>query len=220
MIQAYLKQVFNAWKNIIKNDKSFLLHFILSFLFMVWSLNRFSLFVGGVEKRVGVVLNDPLLSKFQAIDVTWITFLLIYGFLLWGTLAIAPYPKRVLTCAQTYGLLVLFRWIAMYLTPFDPPQGMILLRDPIVEGTTTSITLTKDLFFSGHTATAFMYFLMVPYRRLKIIFFIATLLIATCVLIQKVHYSIDVFSAFFFTYGAYRLSLIWQKFLNVYTDSE
>ena len=51
----------------------------------------------------------------------------------------------------------------MWATPLDPPPGMIVLEDPLVQlfgG--ASRPLTRDLFFSGHTSTMFLLFLAVP----------------------------------------------------------
>jgi hypothetical protein len=97
----------------------------------------------------------------------------------------------------------------MYLVPLNPPPGMIPLGDPFVEYFGTGRLLTKDLFFSGHTATIFLFYLVSdPARRgLKIIFLICTVLVAVFVLLQHVHYTIDVASAPFFTFSAYKITL-------------
>lgn len=65
--------------------------------------------------------------------------------------------------------------------------------------------LTKDLFFSGHTGTLFLLFLLVENKYLKTIFLAATILVGSAVLLQHVHYSVDVFVAPFVAYGSFRI---------------
>jgi membrane-associated phospholipid phosphatase len=95
----------------------------------------------------------------------------------------------------------------MYLLPLEPPAKMIILNDPFVEFFGTGQTLTKDLFFSGHTATLFILFLVSEKKVYKTIFLISTVAVAVAVLLQHVHYTIDVFAAVFFTYACYKLVL-------------
>jgi len=47
----------------------------------------------------------------------------------------------------------------MYSAPLDAPERLILLNDPFVQFIGSGEALTKDLFFSGHTATLFLLFL-------------------------------------------------------------
>jgi membrane-associated phospholipid phosphatase len=82
---------------------------------------------------------------------------------------------------------------------------MIILNDPLVEFFGTGQTLTKDLFFSGHTATLLILFLVSEKKIVKTVFLISTILVAIAVLLQHVHYTIDVFAAVFFTYACYKL---------------
>ena len=106
---------------------------------------------------------------------------------------------------QAYGLMVIFRTIAMYLTPFAAPESSILLNDPFVQLFGEGKILTKDLFFSGHTGTLFLLFLLADNKKFKTVFLAATILVGLAVLLQHVHYSIDVFVAPFIAYGSYRI---------------
>ncbi len=71
---------------------------------------------------------------------------------------------------QAYGLMVVFRIIAMYLTPFEAPEKLLLLNDPFVQLFGKGDVLTKDLFFSGHTGTLFLLFLLADNKKLKTVF--------------------------------------------------
>jgi len=101
--------------------------------------------------------------------------------------------------------MLIFRTIAMYLTPFEAPERILLLNDPFVQFFAKGDILTKDLFFSGHTGTLFLVFLLAENKTLKTIFLILTILVGSAVLLQHVHYSVDVFVAPFVAFGAYKI---------------
>ena len=66
--------------------------------------------------------------------------------------------------------------------------------------------LTKDLFFSGHTATTFLLLLYLwPHRRLRFIALGAHALVVASVLLSRLHYSIDVAGAWAVTFAVYAL---------------
>ena len=114
-------------------------------------------------------------------------------------------PQKLMIGLQSYGLMVIFRTIAMYLTPLDAPGTLLVLDDPFVQLFGKGDVLTKDLFFSGHTGTLFLLFLLAENKTLKILFLISTIMVGSAVLLQHVHYSIDVFVAPFVAYSSYRI---------------
>jgi hypothetical protein len=162
---------------------------------ILFGLSRFLLWV---EARPGVVLDDPLLRTFSPINTNWVTFAFIYGGLITGIAILRRYPERLLLAFQSYVVMVVFRIIAMTLVPLDLPPTPFLLVDPVVVTFGTGAVLTKDLFFSGHTATLFLLFLVMPSKPAKTAFVVCVLAVAICVLLQHVHYTIDVFAAVFF----------------------
>jgi len=166
---------------------------------MLFLLTRFLLWV---ETRPGIVLDDPVLRTFAPIDVNWITFAIIYGGVTAGVVFLSRYPERFVLAFQSYVIMVAFRIIAMALVPLDPPATPFPLLDPFVETFGTGAQLTKDLFFSGHTATLFLLFMVMPSKLTRILFFLCVLSVALCVLVQHVHYTIDVFAAPLFAYAA------------------
>ena len=164
-------------------------------------------FLDLVEARRGVTLPDPLLALFPAVNLTWVTFLIIYAGIIAGLVALVQNPRRLLLVFQAYAVMALFRMAAMYLTPLEPPPGIIELRDPFVEFFGGGKTLTRDLFFSGHTSTTFLLFLVIPGRGMRVAYACATVLVGLCVVLQHVHYTVDVVAAPFFAYGAYSIVL-------------
>lgn len=188
-------------------------------LMMIAVAALFSLFLEYVEARPGVVLEDPLLALVGPRDVTWLTFSLIYACIIVALIVLVQRPDRFLVAIQGYTLLVLFRMGAMYLLALDPPPTMIPLKDPFVEAIVgDGEILTKDLFFSGHTSTMTLLTLTAVSLRFRLVFLAGTALVGFCVLVQHVHYSVDVLAAPFFAYGAVRAAGLIHERLRRWED--
>lgn len=191
-----------SWKEFLshKRSKNELILTLFLLTIVLFLLTKFLVFV---EARNGVSFNDPILGLFEPIDLTWLTFTLIYGSLIGALFYLLPRPEKFLFAIELYILMVVTRIIAMWLLPLNPPEKTLILVDPFVEFFGTGKTLTKDLFFSGHTATLFILFLSTDAKALKKVFLISTIGVAVSVLLQHVHYTIDVIAALFFTYACY-----------------
>ena len=207
---------FKAWKIFLirKRNKKELFYTLMLLAIILLSFTRF---LNYVELRAGFTFVDPLLILFTPIDLTWIIFGLIYIGLITAIVFFIKDPHMLLIAFQSYTVLVLFRTAAMYLLPLNPPPDMIPLNDPFVQIFGSGEILTKDLFFSGHTATLFLLFLVANTRTLKFIFLAFAAIIGISVLLQHVHYSIDVFTAPFFSYTSVKLAAyIRKKYLLKY----
>lgn len=191
-----------SWKDFLSVRKN-KIELVVSLILLALVLTGLAKFVNFVEYRQGVAFTDPILELFNPIDLTWLTFGLIYAALIIAVVSLINKPKQLLFALQLYGLMAFVRIIVMFLLPLEPPEKMILLKDPFVEFFGSGQTLTKDLFFSGHTATLFILFLVSENKIIKTVFLISTIIVALCVLLQHVHYTIDVVAAVFFTYTCY-----------------
>ena len=187
------------------SDQRFRAEALLSPLALVAVLAVMARFLSWVEHRPGVVLADPLLAWIPPRDVTWLTFGLVYVGLLTTFVLLLPYPRRLVLGAQAYAVMVLFRMGVMAVTPLEAPPDTIPLRDPLVQVFGTGEVLTRDLFFSGHTATLALLALLAPGRTSRRFFVVCTLLVAVCVLWQHVHYTVDVLVAPLFAFASCEL---------------
>lgn len=194
------------WKEFLKEKRN-KIELVVTLVFLAVVLASLANFLNFAEARQGVVLPDPILNLFNPIDLTWLIFALIYISLVVGIATLIVNPKRLIFAIQLYSLMVAVRIAAMYLLPLEPPAKIIILNDPFVEFFGTGQILTKDLFFSGHTATLFILFLVSEKNVYKTIFLISTIAVAVSVLLQHAHYTIDVFAAVFFTYACYKVFL-------------
>jgi hypothetical protein len=202
------------WKSFFSNKRS-RIEFIITIILLTVLMLSFSQFLQFVEQRDGVSLPDPLLKAFNPIDLTWLIFTLIYLSMILFLFSVRKEPNKLMTALQAYGLMVIFRTIAMYLTPLEAPTTLLMLDDPFVQLFGKGEILTKDLFFSGHTGTLFLLFLLTKNKILKTTFLVSTVVVGIAVLLQHVHYSIDVFVAPFITYCAFKIiSILHSKRLN------
>jgi hypothetical protein len=210
----YNNELKNNWAKSLRNQR-FRVYLIISFIFLVCLLIIFPKFLLFIETRSGVVLNDPILNLFSPVDLTWLIFGIIYLSLISGLVYFAKDPVILLLALNSYSILLVFRIAAMYLLPLEPPVAMIALNDPFVETFGSGALLTKDLFFSGHTATLLLLFHNSRNRYMKFSFLAGTFIVVISVLLQHVHYSIDVFAAPFFAYASYKISLWINDNLNL-----
>jgi hypothetical protein len=188
-------------------SRAYRLALALTALALVATLAALAALVKWVERRPGAVLPDPVLAVLAPRDVTWPVFTLIYVGILAAVALLVRRPVRLLAGVQAYVVLALLRMLVMWATPLDPPPGMITLEDPLVQGLGgASQALTRDLFFSGHTSTMFLLFLAVPGRAAKAFFLAAAACVAFLVLVQHVHYAVDVLAAPPFAWAAWSLA--------------
>lgn len=199
-----MNRIISIWKKEISESK-FAVSFVLWLVVLVAVLSLFTRFLGWVEAREGVMLNDPLLQMIEPRDFTWATFGLIYVGVILALVHLASQPRRLLVAIQAYTLMVVVRMVMMWLVPLNPAEGLIVLRDPIVQLLGDGTAPTKDLFFSGHTATMFLFFLVSSSRAFKAVFLTFTFLVAAFVLWQHVHYTIDVLVAPFVAFVSFQI---------------
>ena len=198
------------WKTLFK-DRSKRIEFLIMVILLVTVVFSFSRYLKYNETRAGAVIDDPLLQYFNAVDLNSLLFFTIYSSLLLGLIAFSFDPQQLITAFQTYTLLVLFRMLAMWLIPLDPPVGCIDLQDPVVFIMGTGKKIVKDLFFSGHTSTAFMLFQVAKNKYLKTYFLLATITVGISVILQKAHYTIDVYAGLIFSFTSYQIIKILHK---------
>jgi len=203
----HLSTRIQAWRSAL-SVRRLVVALILTLLVAGVVLGSLPEFLRWVEERPGVVLRDPLQVWLDPIDLTWLTFTLIYTGVAVALILFSRRPRLLVTSLQAYTLLMLCRALMMWLVPLDPPANQIVLRDPFVEMFVGGgEVLTRDLFFSGHTSLPFLLFLVAREKRFRIAFLLLTIAVGSCVVLQHVHYTIDVVVAPFVAYGCYRLAV-------------
>ncbi len=207
MPKSYNSTVLQRWKESLSTS-GFTPKLLIAVAVFVSGAIQFPTYFRNIQKRQGILLNDFILDNIPALDVSTLIFAIIYGLLIYMLLRVLRKPDLFLLFALTFVIETVFRMTTIYLFPLNPPTNLVILHDIFSElliyGDAEPIT--KDLFFSGHTATMVMIWLFVQSNTEKIIAGIATFVLAFLLLIQHVHYTIDVLGALFFTYLSYLIA--------------
>ena len=201
----YLDELKRNWNSFFLSKKN-IYFFIAILVLLALVLGLFTRFLQYFELRNGFAFDDPILIQFNPIDLTWIIFIMIYGGLVLALISLVKSPQVLTLALLTYLLMVIFRIAAMYTLPLNPPESMLALKDPFVELFGGGKTLTKDLFFSGHTATSLIFFLTAKNKIIKKIFLFLTVVMGASVLLMHVHYSVDVLIAPLVSFTAFIIS--------------
>lgn len=172
--------------------------------------------MGMIAQRNGAGCSpspDLLLSLLPRVDLR---FLFVWGFAAFWAWAIAiaalRETRRVAHIAWLYALLVVVRSLFIILTPMRAPDGSLWVGgDPLFDAVGRYLTFGNDLFFSSHTAMPFLGFLVYTDRWARLVFLAFSVVLAATVLLTRLHYSIDVFAAYFITYAVYRFEYRWLR---------
>jgi membrane-associated phospholipid phosphatase len=197
------KQVFwaDAWAN-----KSFKIKFFVGLFLVAVTLSLYPLFFDYIEQRNGIVLNDFFLQKLPAKNVSIPVFSIIWGMGALMVYRIFRSPRIAINTIWCFLFIAISRVASISLCHLNPPVDLIPLVDPLSNTFYGGKFITKDLFYSGHTATQFLMFLCLEKKSDKFFALISTILIGILVLIQHVHYTLDVVTAPLFAYLCFRLS--------------
>jgi hypothetical protein len=171
---------------------------VLSFIFI------FGKFFDFVESRSGRHLNDYILNIIPSYDVSWTVFFFLYSGIFVGLYYHLIHPKTILVVFQTYLIVTLVRIGTITLFPLEPPAGYLPLREPFVQlFTTGNRIISKDLFFSGHMSTILSLYFGSHRKYVNAFLLFCSFMVGSMVMIQHVHYTIDVLFAIPATYLVY-----------------
>lgn len=160
-----------------------------------------------LQARGGSTPWEPLLAHLPAVDVSLFLFAVLYGSVLVALWDLAPRPVRLLRGLLAYTLVLCLRPVTMWLFTFEPPADLVPLMDPL-----TAVfypggePFAKDLFFSGHTASITVLACAVVGRTVRWGLVVATVLVAALVLLQHVHWTVDVLVAPVAAIAAWRIA--------------
>jgi hypothetical protein len=148
-------------------------------------------FFSWIGAREGSVLDDLLLGMVASRDRSLPMFALLYSMLVCTVFLLRMQPLVLLRTLLAYSLVIWLRMISMVLVPLEPPLGLVPLIDPISQLFYPGAEpFQKDLFFSGHLATAVL--LALPLQgRWKWILMGGSVLISIFLVQQHVHYTVD-----------------------------
>lgn len=199
------------WK-IAFSNAHFRNRFLISVVMLFIILTGFASLLAYIETRQGHTFYDPILNFIKPRDVSDFIFFVTYSAALIGLIYAFLSPYKFLHLIQMYGALTLLRVVTLFFIPLEPPTAIIPLRDTILTHTFYAGNENlKDLFFSGHAATLFLFYFFMTNKVLKYTFLAAAIAVSVGVIVQHVHYSYDVIAAPIFAYIAYRVITKFSK---------
>jgi len=163
------------------------------------------------NEAIGNPVGDLLLDHLPAFP--------LFGFLIWGTLAISfsilafmlLKPEYLPASLKSVALLYFIRAVFISLTHLKVSPEKVVgvteygqLADLLYNG--------NDLFFSGHVALPFLAALIFwEYKWIRNYLLLAAVAFGVAVLLSRLHYSIDVFAAPFITFAIFSMSQLFFK---------
>jgi hypothetical protein len=194
------KKRIGDWKNqIYKYRKVLIFSLILALLSAVAN----SLVGSYADSVAKVPINDIILDYLPVLDLTYI---FVAGFLvLTYSMFLYPLffnvPKLHVTIAY-FSIAGMVRSAFICLTHLKLPADAIPVSFPKLY---YFFQHNNDLFFSGHTAMPFLAFLIFKGSKIRYFFLAGSIIMASTSLFMHRHYSIDIFAAYFITYGTFKI---------------
>jgi len=196
----------NTWSHLF-NSRRWILKFVLLWSICIVGLKLFSAFLIWNESRPGYIFHDVILESFSAIDLSFAIALLTNIPIFGGILLMFRNPSDtvLMLCAVTFMCAV--RSATLFLVPLEPPSTLIPLDDSfLIHAFYGGTSLKRDLFFSGHTANLILAGLIQNNKKIRNLIYVCALAVGLMVILQHVHYVIDVLAAPFFAVLVHRIS--------------
>jgi hypothetical protein len=149
-------------------------------------------------------VTDIVLSNTRAYDLD--------GIFIWGSWILVAFiaylcfrrPKQAPFVMKSIALFVLVRALFISMTHLGPfPTAAVINPQSFIR----YFVFGGDLFFSGHTGLPFLMGLVFwRNKKLRYAFISISIFFGIIVLLAHLHYTIDVLSAFFISYGIFHIA--------------
>lgn len=185
-------------------NRFFVISTVASLLFFAGSLFvNYGAMIYSAE-RAGNATTDILLQNLPVIDTDIVFTEGAMLFIVFLVVLFLVQPKTIPFSLKSIALFIVVRAIFVSMTHLAP------YPDHIVSDIATFryFSAGADLFFSGHTGLPFLLSLIFwENKHLRIFFIISSIIAAVAVILGHLHYTIDVFSAYFISFGIYHIAL-------------
>ena len=197
-------------------NKNFIWSSVLGFALVI-----FSLFVNYwaavyATKKASNIITDIVLSNIPSYNVAGIFVFGLIAFIFFVIFIAFKKPERIPFITKSTAVFMLIRSAFISMTHLAPYQDAVSINISILN----KITTGGDMFFSGHTGLPFLMALIFwKQKNLRYLFLAVSVGFGAIALMGHYHYTIDVFAAFFITFGIYHICLKifkkdYQYFIN------
>lgn len=149
-------------------------------------------------------VEDIILSNTPVFDFE---FIFVQGAIMLSLFVVVlciRFRKTAPFVLKSVSLFIIIRALFVSLTHIGPYPSKLTLES----GMLNFITSGNDLFFSGHTGLPFLIALIFwDHLYIRVLFLASSVVFGVIVLLSHLHYSIDVFAAFFITYTIYHIAI-------------
>jgi hypothetical protein len=195
------------WKALLKDRNFRISIYSAAILILLAAIinNIASIYTNNVEV---LSVGDIVLDHIPTLDLRY-----FYTFGIYIVILIIPLypiffkPEIVPFTGKTVAAFIIIRAAFISMTHLGAPAGFFELTPVAIAPGFFDVFFLNDLFFSGHTGLPFLGALLFwENKYLRYFLLVMTGIQGATVLFMHVHYSIDVFSAPFFTYAIYKAS--------------
>jgi hypothetical protein len=191
-------------------DKEIRRHMLLSVFLLLVGLCLIYIARNYTSDYVGNIVPDLLLDTIPVFNVGIIFFqgaflfiLALGGILLWE-------PRYIPFTLEASALFALTRSFFMIMTHLSAPTTLyysFFEHEHHMREAVFTVSSGNDLFFSGHAGYPFLLaFVFWQWEKARYFFLICSLIGSVAVIVGHLHYSIDVFSAYFIAFGIFEIA--------------
>ena len=205
----YMKELLNRhlifWK-----DKTIRRHLIISSICLAISLYIFYFAIGYTDGYTNNIVPDILLDHLPIINISFIFFQGAFFFFL-ALVGILLYePKYIPFVLEGSAVFCVIRAMFMSMTHLSAPvveYYNYIQHEHHVKEVLFTLSSGNDLFFSGHAGYPFFLALIFwQFKKVRCFFLFCSAIGSVAVILGHLHYSIDVFSAFFIAFGIFEIT--------------
>lgn len=189
-----------------------LLEAIILFIGSVYVTHYASLYA---ENNASGSVDDIILSNTRVYNFEFFFVYIAIALALFVITLCIRFRKTAPFLIKSVALFVIIRSVFVSLTHIGPFPLKLELHSNLLN----FITSGNDLFFSGHTGMPFLIALIFwDHLYIRILFLTASVVLGATALLAHLHYSIDVFAAFFITYSIYHVAIkLFRKDFEFFT---
>ncbi|MFA6521752.1 MAG: phosphatase PAP2-related protein [Candidatus Gracilibacteria bacterium] len=207
MLKHFIVRWYHQWKELLADTKfKASLFAAAGILLIAYYVNyRAALYTNSIPV---LSVGDLILDNIPTIDLSFMFTFGIYAVALVVVLYPLIFKPEILPfTAKTVAAFILIRAFFISLTHLGAPANFFQLPQLDDQPGMFKLFYMNDLFFSGHTGFPFLAALLFWENKILRFSMIAMSVAQSfTVLFMHVHYSIDVFSAFFITYSIFAVS--------------
>ncbi len=198
-----MKKTIQAYK-LKWNDKALVFSSFSGGILFVFSLLLSNEATEFATEKAATNVPDLIISNVPVFNVSFIVNEVAMFYALFVILIAILNPKTVPFALKSAALFILIRSAFITFTHLGPfPDHSYLNQSAFLN----PLNVGSDFFFSGHTGLPYLMALVFWNKKIiRNISLIASVIFGISVLLGHLHYSIDVFAAFFITYSIFVLA--------------